>query len=90
MGRYSLCGSITHEIHLTVMQKNCVFIAAILSELRAPWQPVLQGYVIGLTTLNPIMRKAAALILFKLAEEPVAVDTMKQTKQANSWQNESA
>jgi len=23
-----------------------------LSELHAPWQPVMQGYVIGLTTLN--------------------------------------
>ena len=35
----------------TVMQKNCGFIG-ILSELHAPWQPVMQCYVIGLTTLN--------------------------------------
>ena len=40
----------------TVMKKNCVFIAAtcILSELHALWQPVMQGYVIGLTTLNDL------------------------------------
>ena len=25
-------------------KKICVFIAAILSELHAPWQPVMQGY----------------------------------------------
>ena len=36
----------------TVMQKNYVFIAAIFSELHAPWQPVMQGYVVGLTTRN--------------------------------------
>ena len=36
----------------TVMHKNYVFIAAILSELHAPWQPVMQCYVIGLTTLK--------------------------------------
>ena len=29
-----------------------MFIAAILSELHAPWQPVMQGYVIGLATLK--------------------------------------
>ena len=38
----------------TVMQKNCVFTAAILSVLHAPWQLVMQGYVIGLTTLNTL------------------------------------
>ena len=32
--------------------KNCVFIAVILSELHAPWQLVMQGHVIGLTTLK--------------------------------------
>ena len=31
------------------MQKT---IAAILSKLHAPQQPMMQGYVIGLTTLN--------------------------------------
>jgi len=30
--------------------------------------------------VNPITRKAAPLIIFDLAEEPVAVNTRKQTK----------
>ena len=27
-----------------------MFIAAVLFKLHAPWQPMMQGYVIGLTT----------------------------------------
>ena len=38
--------------HVHCNAKNCVFIAAILSKLHAPWQLVMQGYVIGLTTLK--------------------------------------
>ena len=55
----------------TVMQKkNCVFIAAILSELHAPWQPVMQGFVIGLTTLNLTWHCSSALAsyLFKFIQ----------------------
>ena len=40
------------SVHVHCNAKNCVFIAAILSELHAPWQPVMQGYVTGLATLN--------------------------------------
>ena len=42
-------------VHVHCNAKNCVLIAAILSELHAPWQPVMQGYVIGLTTLNTVL-----------------------------------
>ena len=48
----SLLWSISACAHTLYCKKNYVFIAAILSELHAPWQPVMQGYVIGLTTLN--------------------------------------
>ena len=41
-------------MHVHCNAKNCVLIAAILSELHAPRQPVMQGYVIGLTTLNTV------------------------------------
>ena len=41
-------------VHVHCNAKNYVFIA-ILSELHAPWQPVMQCYVIGLTTLKHIL-----------------------------------
>ena len=56
--RFASCGKgraiifieyISH-VHVHCNAKNCVFIAAILSELHAPWQMVMQGYVMGLTT----------------------------------------
>ena len=40
------------SVHIHCNAKSCVFIAAILSELHDPWQLVMQGYVIGLPTLN--------------------------------------
>jgi len=47
------------------MQKNYMFIAAILSELHAPWQPVMQGYIIGLTTLKGLVNNMASTSLPK-------------------------
>ena len=40
-----------------------MFIAAILSELHAPWQLVMQDYVIGLTTLNLTWHCSSALAI---------------------------
>ena len=39
-------------MHVHCNARNYVFIVAILSELHAPWQPVMQCYVIGLTTIK--------------------------------------
>ena len=38
-------------MHAHCNAKNYVFIAAILSELHASWQTVMQDYVIGLLNL---------------------------------------